>query len=271
MISKRHQQRRGISMHNTIAVTHEGMVSTVTLTNPPFNLLDVEIMDNLLATHREADENTQTRVIVTRSGLEGMFCNGLNPLLVLESDLAGRLAFFDAVGRMVHGLYSLQKPHIAVLNGPAMAGGAVLAITADFRYMDQERGALCFAESKVGVPVPEGLVAVIAGVCSPAMLREVVLLGKNLKPDLAMATGLVDGLADAAGLNELVDTQIARLARLSPGVLAATKAALRMHVLTKTEKLAQHSGADFAQFLGDAYLGEGLRAYLDGRQPLYTK
>jgi enoyl-CoA hydratase/carnithine racemase len=258
-------------MHETIAVTHEGMASTVTYTNPPFNLLDVEIMDDLVAAHREADAHPQTRVIVTRSGIEGMFCNGLNPLLVLESNENGRIAFFDAVGRMVHSLYSLRKPHIAVLNGPAMAGGAVLAITADFRYMDQERGALCFAESKVGVPVPEGLVAVIAAVCLPSMLREVVLLGKNLKPDLALATGLVDGLADAAGVEELVKTQVARLARLSPGVLAATKAALRATALAATESLARDSGREFAPFLGDAYLGEGLRAYLDGRQPLFAK
>ncbi|MCC6489044.1 MAG: enoyl-CoA hydratase/isomerase family protein [Candidatus Hydrogenedentes bacterium] len=258
-------------MHETITVHHEGMVSTVMLTNPPFNLLDVQIMDDLLAAHREADAYLQTRVIVTRSGLEGMFCNGLNPLLVLESDLKGRLAFFDAVGRMVYGLYSLRKPHIAVLNGPAMAGGAVLAITADFRYMDQERGAFCFAESKVGVPVPEGLVAVIAEVCSPAMLREVVLLGKNLKPELAFAAGLVDGLANAHNLDEMVNTQVARLARLSPGVLAETKAALRAETLAKTARLAETSGEGFAQFLGDAYLGEGLKAYLEGRQPLYTK
>ena len=258
-------------MNDTITVTHEGMVSTVTYTNPLFNLLDVEVMDGLVAAHREADAHPQTRVIMTRSGIEGMFCNGLNPLLVLESDLNGRIAFFDAVGRMVHGLYSLKKPHIAVLNGPAMAGGAVLAITADFRYMDQERGALCFAESKVGVPVPEGLAAVIAAVCLPSMLREVVLLGKNLKPEQALAAGLVDGLADAAGLDALVDTQVARLARLSPGVLAATKAALRAPVLAGTSILAQESGREFAPFLGDAYLGEGLRAYLDGRQPLYTK
>lgn len=258
-------------MDATITIAHEGMVSTVTFDNPPFNLLDVQIMDDLVAAHCEADEHPQTRVILTRSGIEGMFCNGLNPLLVLESDLDGRLAFFDAVGRMVHGLYSLKKPHIAVLNGPAMAGGAVLAITADFRFMDQDRGAFCFAESKVGVPVPEGLVAVIGAVCAPAMLREVVLLGKNLKPELALAAGLVDGLADASALNEMVDTQVARLARLSPAVLAATKAALRAPVLAKTAYLAETSGHGFARFLGDDYLGEGLRAYLDGRQPLFHK
>jgi len=248
------------------------MVSTVTYTNPPFNLLDIDIMDALVAAHREADAHPESRVIVTRSGLEGMFCNGLNPMTVLEMDLEGRKAMFAAVGRLVHGLYSLQKPHIAVLNGPAMAGGAVYAITADFRYMDQDRGALCFAEAKVGIPVPEGLAAVIAGVCLPAMLREVVMLGKKLDPEQALSAGLVDGIAPADELEEFVSTQVARLARLSCDVVKACKASLRAPVLNVTAGMLTESDGDaFARFLGAEYLGEGLTAFMEGRQPVFRK
>ncbi|MCL4694866.1 MAG: enoyl-CoA hydratase/isomerase family protein [Candidatus Hydrogenedentes bacterium] len=258
-------------MIECIAVTHEDMVSTVTYTNPPFNLLDIEIMDALVAAHQEADAHPDTRVIVTRSGLDGMFCNGLNPMTVLEADLDGRSAIFAGVGRMIHGLYSLRKPHIAVLNGPAMAGGAVFAITADFRYLDQDRGALCFAEAKVGVPVPEELAAIIAGVCSPAMLREVVMLGKNLKPEQALAAGLVDGIAPADGLEELVSTQVARLSRLSCDVVKACKASIRAPIWRRTESMLSESDAEFTRFLSDEYLGEGLKAFLEGRQPVFTK
>lgn len=259
-------------MTDSITVAHEGSVSTVTYTNPPFNLLDIEIMDALVAAHREADAHPDSRVIVTRSGLDGMFCNGLNPMTVLDADLEGRKAIFAAVGRLVNGLYGLEKPHIAVLNGPAMAGGAVLAITSDFRYMDQERGALCFAEAKVGLPVPKALVVVIASVCSPSMLREVVMLGKNLKPDLALAAGLVDGIASSDGLEELVATQVARLSRLSCDVVKACKASLRAPVLAKTANmLTESEGEAFAQFLTADYLGEGLTAFLEGRPPVFKK
>jgi enoyl-CoA hydratase/carnithine racemase len=258
-------------MSDSISVTHEGMVSTVTYTNPPFNLLDIAIVDALVAAHREADAHPDTRVIVTRSGLEGMFCNGLNPMTVLEADLEGRQAIFAGVGRLIHGLYSLKKPHIAVLNGPAMAGGAVFAITADFRYMDRDRGALCFAEAKVGVPVPVGLAAIIAGVCSPSMLREVVMLGKNLDPNQALAAGLVDGIAATAELEEVVQTQIARLSRLSCDVVKACKAALRAPILEKTANLLRETDLGFATFLGDEYLGEGLKAFIEGRQPEFTR
>ncbi len=259
-------------MSDAISVTHDGLVSTVMYTNPPFNLLDIEIMDALVAAHHEADAHSVTRAIVTRSGIDGMFCNGLNPMTVLEADLEGRKEMFAAVGRLVHGLYALKKPHIAVLNGPAMAGGAVFAITADFRYMDQGRGALCFAEAKVGVPVPEGLASVIAGVCSPAMLREVVMLGKKLDPAQALAAGLVDGIAPSDGLEELVTTQVARLSRLSCDVVKACKASLRAPVLAKTTgMLTESEGEAFAQFLTADYLGEGLTAFLEGRPPVFNK
>ncbi|NUM53140.1 MAG: enoyl-CoA hydratase/isomerase family protein [Candidatus Hydrogenedentes bacterium] len=261
-------------MSDAITLSHEGTASVVTLTLPPFNLLDIETMEQLVAIHREADAHEGTRVIVTRSGLDGMFCNGLNPMTVLDADLAGRRAIFEAVGRLAAGLYTLTKPHIAVLNGPAMAGGAVLAILADFRYIDAERGAICFAEAKVGVPIPEGLVAVIGNVCQTPAMREVVMLGKNFDAQSALNVGLVDGIATRDGLDEIVAKQVARLSRLSLDVLVASKASLRAAVRAKAvDPFASGSsnGKHFMDFIGDDYLGEGLRAFMEGRQPVFTK
>ena len=260
-------------MPDAITLTHQGPASVVTFTLPPFNLLDIQTMDELVAVHQEADAHPEPRVIVTRSGLEGMFCNGLNPLTVLEANDAGRRDVFEGVARLVKGLYTLKKPHIAVINGPAMAGGAVLAILADLRYMDSERGAICFAEAKVGVPVPPGMVSVIAGVCHPNALREIVMLGKKYDPQPAVEAGLVDGLAPAAGLDALVDKQVARLSRLSLDVLIACKASLRATTIEKANDPFASNGRckHFMEFVGDEYLGEGLRAFMEGRQPVFVK
>ncbi len=260
-------------MSDTITLSHEGPASVVTFTQPPFNLLDIETIDRLVAVHQEADAHLGTRVIVTRSGLEGMFCNGLNPMTVLEADYPGRRAVFDGVARLVKGLYSLKKPHVAVVNGPAMAGGAVLAILADFRYMDSERGAICFAEAKVGVPVPPGMVAVIASVCHPNALRETVMLGKKYDPAPALEVGLVDGIAPGAELDALVQKQVARLSRLSLDVVVACKASLRSSIIEKANDPFASNGncKHFMEFVADEYLGEGLRAFMEGRQPVFSK
>ena len=258
-------------MSDRITVQHEGAVSTVTYTNPPFNLLDIEVMDALVAAHQEADNHPETRVIVTRSGLDGMFSNGLNPMVVLEMSEDERVDMFRAVGRLVHGIYALKKPHITVCNGPAMAGGAVWAILSDWRYMDADRGRISFAESKVGVPVPEGLITIVRHVCLPSALTDVILMAKNVSAPEAQAIGLVNEIAPAGQLDALVEKQTERIARLSPGVLAATKHNLRASVLRQTEKMIAATDSELEPFVGPEFLGEGLNAFLEGRPPVFTK
>lgn len=255
----------------SITLEHVGMASIVTFEKPPLNLLDIETMDRLIAVHQEADANPDTRVIVTRSGLKDIFCNGLNPKFVLGTPVEKRDLIFNAVGRLLHHLLFLKKPQIAVLNGPTMAGGAILGITADFRYMHRERGRFCFAEAKVGLPVPGSVIGALQLFCKPAAVREVVMLGKNMDAQYAFDAGLVDGLADSEeGLDEMVKTQIARLSRLSPEVLATTKRALREHLYEVTKEFMEHPG-EFIRFCGPDFLGEGLDALVSGRHPVFRK
>jgi enoyl-CoA hydratase len=253
----------------SISLEHQGPVSMVTLGLPPMNLLTIDVMDELVALHQEADANPDTRVIVTASAIPGMFSNGLNPVYVLKRDNPARVDVFRGVGRLLHGLLSLNKPHIAAINGPAMAGGAILAITADFRFMIEETGRLCFSEPKVGLPIPEAVTHAIAAHCSPAYLREVVMLGKNMDAATAFKFGLADGLApDQEGLQALVEKQVGRLARLSPRAMAETKRGIRADLLAKSEKF-QHDPGNFADFVADEFLGEGLQALVEQRQPVF--
>ena len=253
----------------TVSVTHEGPVSKVVFANPPQNLLTIDIMEELLEAHRQADANPETRVILTLSGTPGIFSNGLDIPYVLKKSEPERAQVFRAVARMLHGLFGLGKPHIAVVTGPAMAGGAILAVTADFRVFEASAGRISFAEPKVGLPILEPITAVIRQCCHSSHLRDVVMLGKNMDAQAALASGLADEAAPAAELEETVEKLAGRLARLSPAVLKATKAALRKDALHKT--LAFCDGDPrFESFVGDRFLGEGLRAILEQRFPTFV-
>ncbi|CAM2010264.1 enoyl-CoA hydratase/isomerase family protein [Acanthopleuribacter pedis] len=255
----------------SVILTHEGPVSVITMDLPPMNLLNIEVIDQLIQCHEEADHHPETRVIITRSAVTEMFSNGLNPMYVLKRDEAGRADVFRAIGRLLNRLFKLGKPHIAALNGPAMAGGAVLALTADFRYMEQEHGRLCFSEPKVGLPIPEPISAIIASFCTPSMVREVVLYGKNMDAQTALASGLVDAVAPGEeGLQELIEQGVGRLARLSPAVLRATKIGMRRRLYKLTETFENDLG-DFAQFTHADFLGEGLQALVEQRHPVFKR
>ena len=249
-----------------VSVQHEGVVSRVILDNPPLNLLDIETMDALVDAHKEADAHPETRVILTESAVPHVFCNGLDPQYVLSLEEGKRTDVFRAVGRMLHGLFSLGKPHISLIKGPAMAGGAVLAITSDFRIFDVEHGRLSFSEPKVGLPIPEAITAVIKQYCARPFLRDVVMLAKNMDARQAMLAGLADSAAKPEGFDEVVQKLVERLARLSPSVLKETKRGMRCEALVKTAAFLEGDAA-FDRFVGDGFLGEGLKALVEERFP----
>ncbi len=258
-------------MSQAVTVTHEANVSTITFNAPPLNLMNIENLDALVDAHREADAHPDTRVMVTRSGIDNMFCNGLDPSYVLEHDSEGRLDIFRAIGRLVHGIFALNKPHITVVNGPAMAGGAVLALLSDYRYFAEEKGRICYAEVKVGIPVPSGIIDLLTTICYRPYLRDIVMLGKNMDAKAALQAGLADGVAPADSLEAIVAKQVDRLSRLSPSVLRTVKAHMRAPLLPALKNTLQgdSSSHEFAQYVEAPYLGEGLGALVERRSPVF--
>ncbi|MCY0726014.1 enoyl-CoA hydratase/isomerase family protein, partial [Klebsiella pneumoniae] len=82
------------------------------------------------------------------------------------------------------------KPVVAAVGGHAVAGGCVLALTADWRVI--KHGAVIgLAEVRVGVPFPFGVVTLLERSIAPARLAEVALFGRNYESEEAVATGLV--------------------------------------------------------------------------------
>ena len=254
----------------SIDVVHDGMISRIVFNTPPMNLMTIEILDSLVAAHQEADARKDTRVIVTQSALPGMFSNGLDPQYVLAKSPQERTPIFRAVGRLLHHLVHLRKPHICAINGPAMAGGAILAITADFRLFDQEHGRLSFSEPKVGLPIPRAVIAVIRRFCAAPYLRDVIMLGKNMDAADALKFGLADGAANGADLAALTDKLAERLARISPTVMQEIKRGLIDGLAPLTEAMTEREPS-FDHFVGDDFLGEGLSALVEQRFAKFTR
>lgn len=258
-------------MSDIVTLTHEDHVSTITFDYAPFNLLDIGSMDALIEAHKEADANPDTRVMITRSGIEGMYSNGVSPMAIIEGDAETREATFAAVGRLIHEIYALDKPHITVVNGPAMAGGAVLAILADWRYFVEGAGEISFAETKVGVPVPSSVSDIVATVCNPSALNDIILMAQRCDAKTALDVGLANVIAPADQIEGLVAKHVQRIARMSPGVLRRTKTQLRADVRAKTIRTMEGGMEPLRDFLTDDYLGEGLKAFMEGRAPVFKK
>ena len=121
---------------------------------------------------------------------------------LVEYDRAAMERFMRLFAEAVWALYALRKPVVAAVGGHAVAGGCILALTADYRVLKRGGVQMGLNEVKVGVPLPWSVALLLRASVPSAALTQVALLGRNFADDDARAVGLADQLADADGFED---------------------------------------------------------------------
>ena len=155
-----------------------------------------------------------------------LFCPGLDLVALAEYDRASMERFMMSFAVTVWALYGLPKPVVAAVGGAAVAGGCILALTADHRVL--KRGApIGLNEVKVGVPLPWSVTRLLRATVHAPALSRVALLGRNFTDAEAIDLGLADEMAEAEGFEATCLARLEEFADKDPLALATTKAWLR--------------------------------------------
>jgi methylglutaconyl-CoA hydratase len=230
------------------------------------NALNRQLINDIRAAFTLAADDNQVRVVIL-TGAGPVFCAGMD-LSELSQTLdepdEAALVHEDAnrLSDLYEFIYSLPKPTIAAVNGPAVAGGAGLLTVCDL--------ALATTAAKFGYPeVRRGLVAAMV---MPHLMRHVgeraardlLLRGELVDAATALRIGLINEVVPADQLISTAVTWSRQLAEGSPGSLRMTKELLQRFDPGLRVK------AEYAKGSADARLTveckEGLRAFLN-KQP----
>ncbi|MBE7438570.1 MAG: enoyl-CoA hydratase/isomerase family protein [Spirochaetales bacterium] len=204
------------------------------LTLPPNNTLSRPLLKELITTLRDAGKDAD--VILCTSAHPKFFCNGLDGALLVAGSPQERretiLAMIDAALE----LYRLPKPWIVEIAGHAMAGGAVIAVAADNRYMLSGSGRIGFSELAMGLPLPVCFTRMMHAVVTPSYVRS-LLEGMAFKSDEALQMGLIDGVAETAqALRSLSLKRADQILRLDPEAYLPTRQLYRSTILEQMER-----------------------------------
>ena len=121
---------------------------------------------------------------------------------------------------------ALPLPTIAAVNGPAIGGGAELAYACDFR-LASPNASFANPEVDLGIIAAAGACLRLRELVGLPIATEVLIAGRRLNADEALACGLVSRIVPEDGL---LDASIALAARIGRGTdlaLRLTKIALR--------------------------------------------
>jgi len=184
-----------------------------------------------------------------------IFCPGLDLQDLVSLDRGAMESLMGRFNACLLELYTFPKPMVAAISGHALAGGYILALTADWRIV--KRGAMVgLNEIKVGVPFPYGVALILKDMVPRPRLEEVVLMGRNFTDEETVAAGLVHEVQDADGFEERCLSRLSDLASRDRRAFATTKRYLRS---ATAEKMAAGDALHVAEFL-DGWFSQETRA-----------
>jgi enoyl-CoA hydratase len=226
----------------TFEIERRGATAILRMSRGAVNALDlaaVEAMDAALA-ELAADDGVAALVL---TGAGPAFCAGLDLKAVPTYGREEQRGLVDGLNRLFGGLYGFPRPTVAAINGHAIAGGMVLALACDHRVCTQGAASLGLTEVKVGVPFPVAAIEVAQNELTPAAARALVLFGRLIGPEQALAWGVVDELVAPETVLDCACAEAAVLAELPRATFERVKRTLRSAALERI-RAAIEDGAD---------------------------
>lgn len=176
-------------MNDSVRVEHHGPVATVTLDNPPLNLLTMQLRSQLRAAFAQLRDDENVRAIVVKSAGDRAFSAGSDVREFPRDADAGR-ARARAEHACCDDVAGVPQPVIAALHGDTLGGGFELALACDVRIADTDTK-VGLPESKLGL-FPSGGGTQRLSRLAPATAKKMVLLGEVIDAVEARRRQFVD-------------------------------------------------------------------------------
>ena len=164
-------------------------------------------------------------------------------------------------------IHELRKPVIAVVNGPALAGGCGLATVCDFVIASEEKAKFGYTEVRIGF-IPAVVMIFLIKRVGEAAARELILRGNIIGAREAKKIGLINAVAPERALESTVDALCSELIEQNSG----TAMGLCKEMLSKLYGMNLMDSLDFAANMNAAArmthdCKQGIDAFLKKEKP----
>jgi enoyl-CoA hydratase len=216
-------------------------VAVLRMAHGPVNAMDLELCLALAERFRGLAADPAHAVVVT--GTERAFSAGVDLKRCTAGGEQYVTRFLPALADAFRAAFELPKPLVAAVNGPAIAGGCVLAACADVVLMAEGAARIGVPELRVGVPFPRIALEVLGVAVGERGARELVMGAQTYPPERAAQLGLVQEVVAPAELAVRAAATAAGMAReVPPDTFAVTKGQLRRGALERVERYGDEDG-----------------------------
>lgn len=247
-------------------------VSTITIDNPPVNVLDVPLMSEIRRFLLSVRDDQNTRVLVFQSADPEFFIAHVDMTLIDEPhafddfvlDAPEGLNPFQAFGELLR-----EQPQVTIvkLAGLARGGGAEFISAADMAFAGEGQAGLAQCEALMGITPGGGATQYLSTRMTRGRTLEVILGADVISATTAERYGWINRALPAAELDGFVDRLARNIAALPEGVIAAAKKAVPMADLREGFRREHDAWAGlFARPAAENLIRGGLKAGAQTRE-----
>ncbi|HXI12061.1 MAG TPA: enoyl-CoA hydratase-related protein [Thermoanaerobaculia bacterium] len=233
----------------------------ITLNDPPLNILDLEMLNELRDALGRVGKDRHL-LVITGSGPKA-FSAGASVSDHLGDRVKTMLASFHDCFRI---LDKLEIVTVALVNGVALGGGCELALACDF-VIASDRASFGQPEIKLGVFPPVAAIQ-LSSQLPPRRGLELLLTGEPIDAATAAGLGIVNKVCAAADFEAGSSEWLSKLTTKSAAALRFAKLAFRKGQSDGFErKLAEIEKLYLDELMNSDDATEGLNAFLEKRKP----
>jgi methylglutaconyl-CoA hydratase len=234
----------------TYSVEHQ--LATITLNwSERNNILNGQMVSELIQAFVKTQRDSGVKAVILRAGGDS-FCTGIDRDY-LESiskyDFTQNLEDSTGLTKLFQQIYTLRKPVIALVQGPALASGCGLATVCDFIIAARETAKFGYTESRIGF-IPAIVLVYLVRRIGEGRAREFVLKSTVIDAEEALIFGLISQVVPAVKLDEagriLANELITANSGTSMGLIKELFA--RVHGMSTSDALEYASNLDALPF-----------------------
>lgn len=252
-----------------LVVERQGAVVIWTIDRPQArNALDHAVLRELIEAVAEAGRDTTVRAAVLTGGGHTFVSGGDLRELRDKNTPQDAERFSDLGWDLMRAMEELPVPIVGALAGPAIGGGAELALACDMRVADV-RAKLSFKQVRMGVTTAWGTVPRLVSLVGAGTAARLLYAAHEVGAAEAKLIGLVDevtenGLARTTALawaSDIAEGSPRAVADMKRLVRAATASATDVRALERQRFVDTWSSVDHA---------EAVEAYFERRTPRWS-
>ena len=186
----------GIETNNPpVQIEYRDDVALVKLNRGITNPINLELVQALRKTLENAQNSSRSLVLCSSN--DKFFSIGLDIPELYTLNRKDFAAFYHAFNHLQLELYTLPLPTVAAVTGHAVAGGCILALCCDYRYIADGRKLMGINEAKLGVPIPYPADCILRSIAGIRISRILTDSGEFFLPEQLYEMGVVDCVVPA--------------------------------------------------------------------------